>query len=65
MFKVGQKVQVPWWEFDCKSMHKVPDLIGKIIKIDGAYHYIKVENNSKYNILELYDSEFTAIQKDK
>jgi hypothetical protein len=61
MAKVGDKVILLWWEgLDPK---KVPDLTGTIERIDGAYHYVKVDNNPKYDVLELYPNEFTVENK--
>lgn len=58
--KVSDWVTIPWWEYryGAWKAHRVRNLTGKIISIDGAYHYIKVTNNSKYDVVELYPVEF-------
>lgn len=63
--KVGDKVKVPWWEYDMGVLHsptRVEDLDGTIESINGAYHYIKVHNNPKYDVLELYPNEFEVVR---
>jgi hypothetical protein len=52
--KVGAKVSVPWW----RNGKRVRNLRGYITAIDGAYHYIKVVSTKRYDIIELYESEF-------
>ena len=63
MAKVGDRVRIPWFEGGSweKKPHRVPDLFGTIRRIIGAYHYVKIENNDKYNILELYSVEFEVV----
>src|ERR1700679_526036 len=62
MVKVGDKVRVPWYETDPKGKtKKVADLLGFIESIDGGYHYVKVIGNKKYDVIELYDSEFKVM----
>lgn len=58
--KVGDKVRVPWWEG--WESQRVPDLEGYIESIDGGYHYIKVTNNKKYDVIELYENEFEVLR---
>jgi len=61
--RVGDKVNIPWWEYDPdRGCQTVPDLTGTIIRINGAYHYIKVDNNPKYDVLELYPNEFKVVE---
>lgn len=62
--KVGDRVTVPWWEAKPGSMEhkKVPNLKGKIVAINGAYHYVKIKGNPKYDVLELYPNEFKVIR---
>lgn len=64
MIKVGQRVTVPWWEtkdFGGPAI-KVPNLTGTIERINGAYHYVKIEGNPRYDVLELYPNEFEVIE---
>lgn len=67
--KVGDRVIVPWWEtsspkYSSKKISKMPktkkvnDLTGTVIKIMGGYYYIKINNNSKYDVIECYANEF-------
>jgi hypothetical protein len=65
MIKVGQRVTIPWWEYDLGGSEppkKVPNLTGTIESINGAYHYVKIEGNPKYDVLELYPNEFEVIE---
>lgn len=65
MIKVGSKVIVPWWEFDGHgNTIAVKVLEGTIESIDGAYHYVKIHNDSKYDVLELYPIEFKVIDEE-
>jgi hypothetical protein len=57
--KVGDRVTIPWWEQRkgrVKPVHIT--LSGKIVRINGAYHTIRIDNNPKYDMLELYPIEF-------
>jgi hypothetical protein len=57
--QVGDKVIVPMIEYDgMGNSQKIPDLLGAITRISGGYHYVKIENNNKYDVLELYETEF-------
>lgn len=58
--KVGDWVTIPWWEVRVfgHEAKRIRNLTGRIISIDGAYHYIKVTNNPKYDVVELYPVEF-------
>jgi hypothetical protein len=63
--KPGDKVVVPWWEHDMatnKPPKRVKDLTGTIESINGAYHYVKVDNNPKYDVIELYPNEFQVVK---
>ncbi len=64
MFTVGQKVSIPWREYflGMLSEKRVPNLTGTIKHIDGAYHYVKVDNNPRYDVLELYPNEFEVLE---
>jgi len=58
MIKVGSKVTIPWWEFDSAGKSKrVSDLKGTVESINGAYHMVKIHNNLKYDVIELYPGE--------
>lgn len=64
--KVGDRVKAPWWEYDMGILHgptRVDDITGTIIRINGAYHYIKVDNNSKLDVVELYPNEFEVVKE--
>lgn len=56
--KVGAKVSVPWW----RNGKRVRNLYGYITKISGAYHYIKVVSTKRYDIIELYQTEFQVME---
>ena len=60
--KVGQKVRIPWVEFDSESSWEIPDLIGAVDKVENETYHIKIENNPKYNILKLSSNEFQIIK---
>lgn len=62
--KVGDKVTIPWTDYGTNSngRPKRYTLTGTIESINGAYHYIKVDNNSKYDVLELYPNEFEIVR---
>lgn len=52
------KESIPWWNaFGFKSK-KTSKLYGIIESIDGAHHYIRTDNNFKYDVSELYPNEF-------
>jgi hypothetical protein len=58
--KVGDKVTIPWWEYRYGAWKatRVRNLTGKIISIDGGYHYVKIKGNPKYDVIVLYSVEF-------
>jgi len=58
MIKVGSKVIIHWFE----NGMKVPDLNGIVERIDGAYHDVRILDNEKYTILELYPNEMEEVQ---
>ena len=58
MAKIGDKVRVPWREDNGDDLITVPDLLGYIESINGGYHYAKIVNNKKYDVIELYDGEY-------
>ncbi len=63
--KVGDRIKAPWWEYDMGILHsatRVDDITGTIIRINGAYHYIKVDNNPKLDVVELYPTEFEVVR---
>ncbi len=67
MIKVGQKVIIPWWESGIdtsKPPKKIQDLTGTIESINGAYIYVKVDNNPKYDVLELYEQELKVVESE-
>lgn len=61
MFKVGDKVTIPWWGIPFNG-DKIANLTGTIERINGAYVYVKVDNNPKYDVLELYPNEFKVVE---
>jgi|SRR5579864_2486490 len=61
--KPGDKVIVPWWDANGPGPAKrIKDLTGTIESINGAYHYVKVDNNPKYDVIELYPNEFEVVR---
>lgn len=64
MIKVGDKVTIPWWDYGigCNERPEHYTLTGTIVRIDGGYHYVKINNNSKYDVLELYENEFKVVR---
>lgn len=63
--KVGDRIKAPWWEYDMGILHspsRVDDITGTIERINGAYHYIKVDNNPKLDVVELYPNEFEVVR---
>lgn len=56
--QVGDEVSVPWWN----NGKRVGNLQGYITRIDGAYHYVKITSTDKYDVLELYETEFQIIR---
>lgn len=65
--KVGDQVTVPWWESKAGAIKakRVRNLNGKIVAINGAYHYVKIKGNPKYDVLELYPNEFRILKSGK
>jgi ribosomal protein L32E len=63
--KVGQQVIIPWWRYNpfTEKWYRVRSLHGVIKKINGAYHAVKITNNSRYDILELYPNEFKVVER--
>lgn len=63
--KVGDKVTIPWTDYGigCDQRPERYTLLGTITRINGAYHYVKVHNNPKYDVLELYPNEFEVVRK--
>lgn len=54
IFEVGDKVKI-------KNIgNRVDGKTGKIISIDGAYHYVQIGRN-KENVIELYRGEMELI----
>lgn len=65
MIKIGDKVTVQWWEIDnFGNSKKVPNLVGTIESINGAYHMVKIHNNPKYDVIELYPGEFKEFNEE-
>lgn len=61
--KVGDKVKLKWWEIDTYgNSRRVHDLTGTIESINGAYHMVKINNDPKYDVIELYPGEFEVVQ---
>jgi hypothetical protein len=56
--RIGDRVRVPGW-----VVREEHDLFGTIIEIDGGYYYIEVENNPRFELIELYSNEFDVVSK--
>lgn len=55
--RVGAQVSVPWW----RNGKRVRNLRGYITAINGAYHSVKVLSTKRYDIIELYETEFKVM----
>lgn len=60
--KVGDKVCIPWTSFAPNGQKFMVTLFGTIKEINGAYHYIKVRNYPKLDVVELYPNEFEVVR---
>lgn len=60
---IGTRVSIPWKEeVHGKGYRKIPNLTGTIRSVNGGYIYVKIDNNPRYDVLELYETEFTVIE---
>lgn len=59
--QVGQKIRIPFWERNGLTPYRM-DLIATIIKINGDYYTVSVENDKRYKLLELCCNEFSLLQ---
>lgn len=59
--QVGQKIKIPYWEYSGFTPYRL-ELDATIIKVNGDYYTVSVENDNRYKLLELCCNEFSLLQ---